>query len=66
MKDGATISLRSRAFDSLVALVYRAGRLVTKDELLDCVWPKTVVEEAALPLQVRVIGRSFPTRVGLP
>ena len=34
LKDGATISLRPRAFDLLAALVDRAGHLVTKDELL--------------------------------
>src|SRR6202795_4483988 len=48
LKDGATISLRPRAFDLLVALVDRAGHLVTKDELLDQGWPKMVVEEAPL------------------
>ena len=47
LKDGATISLRPRAFDLLAALVDRAGHLLTKDELLDQVWPKMVVEEAA-------------------
>ena len=34
LKDGATISLRPRAFDLLAALVERAGHLVTNDELL--------------------------------
>ena len=58
LKDGATISLRPRAFDLLVALVDRAGHLVTKDELLDRVWPKTVVEEAALHVQVSACARS--------
>ena len=38
LKDGATISLRPRAFDLLAALVDRAGHLVTKDELLDQAW----------------------------
>ena len=52
LRDGATISLRPRAFDLLVALVDRAGHLVTKDELLDQVWPGIVVEEAALHVQV--------------
>jgi DNA-binding response OmpR family regulator len=46
LKDGAAISLRPRAFDLLAALVDRAGHLVTKDELLDRVWPKMVVEES--------------------
>jgi non-specific serine/threonine protein kinase len=38
LKDGATISLRPRAFDLLAALVDRAGHLLTKDELLDRAW----------------------------
>src|SRR5712671_6327506 len=67
LKDGATISLRPRAFDLLVALVDCAGHLVTKDELLDRVWPKTVVEEAALHVQVsalrKVVGSDAITTV---
>src|SRR5258705_2949742 len=67
LKDGATISLRPRAFDLLVALVDRAGHLVTKDELLNRVWPKTVVEEAALHVQVsalrKVLGSEAITTV---
>src|SRR5437660_6450964 len=67
LKDGATISLRPRAFDLLFALVDRAGHLVTKDELLACVWPKTVVEEAALHVQVsalrKVLGADAITTV---
>src|ERR1700720_2520742 len=67
LKDGATISLRPRAFDLLVALVERAGHLVTKDELLDQVWPTMVVEEAALHVQVstlrKVVGANAITTV---
>src|ERR1700752_2611609 len=67
LKDGATISLRPRAFDLLVALVDRAGQLVTKDELLDQVWPGMVVEEAALHVQVsalrKVLGSDAITTV---
>src|SRR5579862_7397475 len=67
LKDGATTALRPRAFDLLVALVDRAGHLVTKDELLDRVWPKMVVEEAALHVQVsalrKVLGADAITTV---
>src|SRR5712672_1942898 len=67
LRDGATISLRPRAFDLLVALVDRAGHLVTKDELLERVWPKMVVEEAALHVQVsalrKVVGANAITTV---
>ncbi len=61
LKDGATISLRPRAFDLLAALVDRAGHLVTKDELLDQVWPKMVVEEAALHVQVSALRKVLGT-----
>src|SRR6202008_4988937 len=57
LKDGAAIPLRSRAFDLLVAFVDRAGHLLTKDELLDRVWPKMVVEEAALHVQVSALRK---------
>src|SRR5258705_756066 len=67
LKDGATISLRPRAFDLLLTLVDHAGHLVTKDELLDQVWPKVVVEEAALHVQVsalrKVLGADAITTV---
>jgi DNA-binding winged helix-turn-helix (wHTH) protein len=42
---GAAVPLTARAFDLLLALVRRAGRLATKDELLAQVWSGLVVEE---------------------
>src|SRR5258706_84945 len=67
LEDGATTSLRPRAFDLLIALVERAGHLVTKDELLHQVWPRMVVEEAALHVQVsalrKVLGADAITTV---
>lgn len=46
--DGEPVQLTPKAFDTLVALVTRGGRLVEKDELLKEVWPDTFVEEATL------------------
>src|SRR5258705_11927625 len=57
LKDGVAIPLRPRAFDLLAALVERAGHLVTKDELLDLVWPKMVVEETALRVQLSALRK---------
>src|SRR5258706_2515504 len=56
-KDGATISLGQRAFDLLAVLVDRAGHLATKDEVLDSVWPTTVVQGAALHGQVSALRK---------
>ena len=57
LKGELAVALRPRAFDLLVALVDQAGHLVTKDELLDKVWPKMVVEEAALHVQVSALRK---------
>jgi DNA-binding winged helix-turn-helix (wHTH) protein len=40
------VRLGSRALEILIVLVKRAGKLVTKGELMACVWPDTVVESS--------------------
>jgi predicted ATPase/DNA-binding winged helix-turn-helix (wHTH) protein len=57
--DGAPRPLGSRAFDMLVALAERPGRLVTKNELLDLVWPDLVVEENNLHVQMTQIRKAL-------
>lgn len=58
--NGIEVRLGARSFDLLVALVENGRELVSKDELLDCVWPGLVVGENNLPVQVanlrRVLG----------
>jgi len=49
---GQPAPLGSRAFDLLVALIEHRDRVVTKNELLDLVWPGLVVEEGNLAVQV--------------
>jgi TolB-like protein/Tfp pilus assembly protein PilF len=55
--DGEPATLGPRAFDLLVALVERAGRLAPKAELLDRVWPGLVVEENNLQVQVSALRK---------
>ncbi len=55
--DGVAAPLGARAFDLLQALVERRERLVTKDELLELVWPGLVVEENNLQVQVSALRR---------
>ena len=42
---GQDVVLSPKAYDVLVHLVRHAGRLVTKRELLDAIWPEAFVEE---------------------
>jgi predicted ATPase/DNA-binding winged helix-turn-helix (wHTH) protein len=57
---GKPVELGARAFDLLLALVEHPGRLVSKDALLERVWPRLVVDENNLPAQIarlrRVLG----------
>ncbi len=45
---GREVVLRPKAFDTLRCLVERHDRVVSRDELLDAVWPDTSVSEAVL------------------
>jgi DNA-binding response OmpR family regulator len=50
--DGKPVEIGSRAFDLLVVLIGACGALVSKEEIMNRVWPTTVVEEANLRVQV--------------
>ena len=54
---GQPLAVGPRAFNLLVVLVERAGQLVSKDELLDRVWPNLVVEENNLQVQVSALRK---------
>jgi TolB-like protein len=49
---GQAVAISARAYDVLWALIQHRDRVVTKDELLDWVWPGVVVEEHNLHTQV--------------
>lgn len=51
-RDGVAIELPPRSFDLLRHLAERAGRLVTKDELLDQVWGRKFITEAVIKTTV--------------
>lgn len=55
--DGAPATLGSRAFDLLLTLAERRERVVSKAELLDLVWPRVIVEENNLQVQVSTLRR---------
>ncbi len=53
----ASVSLGSRAFDLLLALVNRQGQLATKDELISEVWQRSVVDENNLAAQISALRK---------
>lgn len=53
------VPLRGKLFDTLAILVENAGRLITKDELLDAIWPETAVGEGNLNHNVSLLRKSL-------
>ena len=52
LRDGEPVDLTPKALDTLLVLIREAGHLVSKDDLLERVWPDTVVEENYLSVNV--------------
>jgi predicted ATPase len=58
-KGGEPIPLGGRALDILIALVERAGEVVTHKELISSVWPGVTVEEANLRFQMSALRKAL-------
>jgi Tol biopolymer transport system component/DNA-binding winged helix-turn-helix (wHTH) protein len=52
LREGAPIPLAPKVVDTLLALIERAGHVVSKEELMTRVWPDTFVEESNLAQNV--------------
>jgi TolB-like protein/DNA-binding winged helix-turn-helix (wHTH) protein/tetratricopeptide (TPR) repeat protein len=67
--DGEHLGLTPKAFDALVLLVEHAGEVVSRRELIEALWPETVVEENNLSQLIsavrQVVGKDcIATRPG--
>jgi TolB-like protein/DNA-binding winged helix-turn-helix (wHTH) protein/Tfp pilus assembly protein PilF len=59
LRDGAPVPLTPKSFDMLLALVGHSGHMMTKDELMNAVWPDAVVEESNLTVTVSALRRAL-------
>lgn len=57
LREGQPVPLTPKAFDLLVYLVERHGRLVEKRALLTALWPDAIVEEANLASNVSALRK---------
>ena len=53
------VRIGNRALEILTALVERHGELVTKQELMSRVWPKAVVEDTNLKVQIAALRKAL-------
>ena len=69
-RDAEILTLPPKAFDLLHYFVQHPDRVLTKDELLDAVWPQTAVTEAVVRVTIghlrKVLGDTAQTPSSLP
>src|SRR5688572_13495043 len=56
---GKRVPLGGRAFDILIALVERAGEVVSKKELMQLVWPNATVDEGSLRFHIASLRKTL-------
>ena len=59
LRDGERIALTPKAFEMLVVLVERRGRLVEKEELMKALWPDSFVEDTNLTNNVWALRKAL-------
>jgi predicted ATPase len=58
-KDGVAMRIGTRAFDILQLLTRHQGQLVSKEQILQSVWPDTVVEENNLQVHISALRKAL-------
>ena len=58
-RNGEVVPLYSKAFDLLLVMAQNSGRDLTKDELLDAVWPGQELEEANLTVNMSAVRKAL-------
>jgi DNA-binding winged helix-turn-helix (wHTH) protein len=61
-RDDSPVHLGDRALDILIALIDRAGQVVSATELYELVWPDTYVEKSALRVHMSALRKALGDR----
>jgi TolB-like protein/DNA-binding winged helix-turn-helix (wHTH) protein len=59
LRDGESVTLPPKAFDTLLMLVERHGEVLGKDELMKTLWPDSFVEEANLTVHISNLRKAL-------
>src|ERR1043165_483760 len=62
--EGKPVALAPKAFEILVVLIQSKGRLLTKDQLMQQVWPDSFVEESNLTVNISALRRALGESTG--
>jgi DNA-binding winged helix-turn-helix (wHTH) protein/TolB-like protein/Tfp pilus assembly protein PilF len=63
-RDGTPVSLPPKAFELLLFLVQNPGRLLTKDQIMQAVWPGSFVEDANLTVSISLLRKVLGEKEG--
>jgi DNA-binding winged helix-turn-helix (wHTH) protein/TolB-like protein/Tfp pilus assembly protein PilF len=58
-REGETVPLSPKAFDTLIVLVEHHGEVVGKDELMELLWPDSDVEESNLAHHISALRKTL-------
>src|SRR5258705_12415288 len=59
LRDGETIPLSPKVFETLLFLIQHRGEVAKKEEILESVWPDTFVEEANLAQNIFLLRKAL-------
>jgi DNA-binding winged helix-turn-helix (wHTH) protein/TolB-like protein/tetratricopeptide (TPR) repeat protein len=59
LREDKPIALKPKVFETLLVLVRNSGRVMDKDQLMQQVWPDTVVEEVNLAHNISVLRKAL-------
>src|SRR5215813_12740459 len=59
LRDEEPITLKSKCFETLLALVEARGQVLDKDELMRRIWPDTIVEESNLTGYISALRKAL-------
>jgi DNA-binding winged helix-turn-helix (wHTH) protein len=59
LRDGRPISMTAKVFDLLLVLIRSRDRVVTRDELMEKVWPGTTVEDGNLSVGISTLRKAL-------
>ena len=59
LREGKPVALTPKAFDLLQLLATKPGRLITKEELLESIWPDAFVSDASIKVCVSEVRKAL-------
>jgi TolB-like protein/DNA-binding winged helix-turn-helix (wHTH) protein len=57
--NGEAVPLTPKAFETLLVLVENTGQVLSKEQLMERIWPETFVEEGNLALNISVLRKAL-------